>query len=243
VDTAIRLIGDPVLHCQGCRFPDEPTTAQWQELERQVGIAKSSLIAAGGVGIAANQCAAIAEPYQLIIVGIFHDNARHTATVRERYPDIVFPEALLMINPDVQTSSGSTTFRHRCLSVPGQICAEMATPQAISVSYLTPDGSPHLQSKTETLKGMDAVVLQHELNHILGGKTYLDCCFEQLDAASLAQLKTALQQAKTDQEPPDHPSCLVSVNQSGQSELEDEALDQLVDCVDASVLAGIQARL
>lgn len=65
---SIRLIGDPILHKSGRHVPKNPTPEQHQELEQQITFAKQLLIENSGAGIAANQCAGIANPYCLAIV-------------------------------------------------------------------------------------------------------------------------------------------------------------------------------
>ncbi len=189
---AIRIIGDPILQKPGRLFPEKPSAEEKRELERQKEIATQLLISSGGAGIAANQCAAIAEPYQLIIVGVYHNNAIHAAGVEKRYPGVSFPEARLMINPKlVHSSTEGLRFYHGCLSVPGKLRGEMKTPREITVDYLTLNAEGELRPERATFSELQAVVLQHELNHILFGKTYFDCCVADLkvgDKQALVQV-------------------------------------------------------
>ena len=122
------------------------------------------LIETGGAGIAANQCQ-ISDPYQFTIVGVFHHNAKHVINVGKRYPDIKFPEAVIMINPTIINSSEEMMpFRHGCLSVPGPLRGWILTPKEITVEYKTFDEEDNLIIERRTVKDIDAVVLMHELN-------------------------------------------------------------------------------
>lgn len=175
--TPLRIIGDAVLHKAGQCFPEQPTPEEHAELQRQNEIATALLIDSGGAGIAANQCAAIAKPYQLIIVGVYHQHPTHSPMVEKRYPGVDFPEALVMVNPKIVASSQETTaFYHACLSVPGKLRGELHTPREISLEYKNIQADGSLTVERATLREVHAVVLQHELNHILEGKTYFDCC-------------------------------------------------------------------
>jgi peptide deformylase len=192
-ETAIRLIGDPILQKAGLPFPTNATPTEREALALQQKIATALLIESGGAGIAANQCAAIPKPYQLIIVGVYHENPTHLTRVAKRYPGVTFPEAQLMLNPSLLKSSEENLgFYHGCLSIPGNLRAELKTPQEITVAYqkLLPEG--RLEREEATLSGFPAVVLQHELNHILYGKTYFDCCLAHLNHDDKKALLEAL---------------------------------------------------
>lgn len=193
----IRVIGDPVLHQPGILFPQECTERDLVELHRQIAIAKKRLIQTGGGGIAANQCAEIEKPYQLTIVGVFYEEEAHLSGVRQRYPAVNFPQAMIMVNPKVlHVSPATQTFYHGCLSVPCSNRCEIRSPSEMTVSYLDPLSG--MKEVTVTLHDKAAVALWHELNHILEGKTYFDTAlaslspeqrtrFEQLVAAELAR--------------------------------------------------------
>jgi peptide deformylase len=180
----IRVIGDPILHKPGIPFPQDPTPAERQELERQIEHAKSVLIQTSGAGIAANQCAAIENPYCFTIVGVFYDIPEHVSGVARRYPTAKFPPATIMVNPVITaTSQARQSFNHACLSVPCSNRCAVLSPQAMSANYQDPlDG---MRTKQVSSTAVDAVVLWHELSHILFGKTYMDVTFESLPAEDL----------------------------------------------------------
>ena len=179
---SLRIIGDPILHQAGILFPVLPTIDELTELERQIAIAREVLITAGGLGIAANQCADIAKPYRFIIVGVYHEIKTHVARTKQRYPDLIFPQARLILNPQVINESETMqVFRHACLSIPSGLRAEIITPKTITLSYLTLE-SGHLRTCEEIYIDLAAVILQHELNHINAGLTYFDRCLMALSA-------------------------------------------------------------
>lgn len=191
----LRIIGDPVLHSPGMTVPAAPTPQDMAELEQQIALARQLLIQTGGLGIAANQCADIAKPYRFAIVGVYHEVAEHVAHTKARYPDLIFPQARLMLNPEVIAASEEMQpFRHGCLSIPGGLRAEILTPKSMTISYLTYEHG-HFIHQQETYVDVAAVILQHELNHINAGLTYFDCCLTALSKADRSILSTILDNA------------------------------------------------
>ena len=187
----IRLIGDPVLQKPGGLFPEDPTHEQLKKLAAQIDIAKSVLIQTSGAGIAANQVAAIEEPYRFTIVGVFSEIPEHVIGVERRYPGTKFPEARIMVNPLITAVSKDTQyFNHACLSVPCPNRCAVVSPKEMSVRYQDPNDD--LRVKEETFRGIDAVVLWHELTHIIYGKTYMDITFESISVDDLLQFRKML---------------------------------------------------
>jgi len=72
------------------------------------------------------------------------------------------------VNPEIVASEGSETCEEGCLSVPG-IYAEVSRAEKVRVAAQNPDGS----SFEESLDGMHAICLQHEMDH-LDGKLFVD---------------------------------------------------------------------
>jgi len=190
----VRVIGDPVLHRAGIVFSENATQAEWNELYRQIEVAKEILITTGGGGIAANQCVEVGDaPYQFAIVGVFNDNPLHVANLAKRYPNVKFPDAIIMLNPKViSCSKQKVNFSHGCLSVPGCMRGEIASPQEIIVEYKTFKKNKLIKAK-KIAKDMDAIVLWHELNHILSGKTYMDCALAALNSSDQQKVNVLLQ--------------------------------------------------
>lgn len=180
----IRVTGDPILQKPGILFPENATQAQQQELAKQMALAKAVLIQTSGAGIAANQCAAIEAPYRFTIVGVFYDIQEHVIGVGRRYPGVKFPPAMMMVNPIITSvSKEKQSFNHACLSVPCANRCSVMSPMEITVRYQDP--LEELRQTEILLSGIDAVVLWHELTHIIDGKTYMDVTFEKLSIEEL----------------------------------------------------------
>ncbi|RUQ85151.1 peptide deformylase [Legionella septentrionalis] len=244
----IRVTGDPILQRPGMLFPFEPTLSERQKLEAQIELAKSVLIQTGGAGIAANQCAGIANPYCFTIVGVFWDIPEHVKGVERRYPGTKFPQAMVMVNPVITAVSKETqNFNHACLSVPcGNRCA-VVSPMEMSVKYQDPlEG---MKNREVHLKGIDAVVLWHELTHIVYGKTYIDVTFESLPKDELVKFKEMLtEEIRQRQEegysqipeltvPPFHFS--VKINTPGKPQLDPKELADVLPKMSEETLEGL----
>lgn len=72
-------------------------------------------------------------------------------------------QSRVYINPEVLETVGDETCEEGCLSVPG-IYAEVSRAQKVRVRAQNVDGS----SFEETLEGMAAICLQHEMDHLKG---------------------------------------------------------------------------
>ncbi len=72
-------------------------------------------------------------------------------------------QSRVYINPEVLETDGDETCEEGCLSVPG-IYAEVSRAQKVRVRAQNVDGS----SFEETLEGMAAICLQHEMDHLKG---------------------------------------------------------------------------
>lgn len=72
------------------------------------------------------------------------------------------------VNPEITASSGTQIYEEGCLSVPG-IYANVERAEGVSVRAKIPDGTDF----EEELHGLDAVCLQHEIDH-LDGKLFVD---------------------------------------------------------------------
>jgi peptide deformylase len=72
------------------------------------------------------------------------------------------------INPEIIASGGTQVYEEGCLSIPG-IYAKVERAEQVTVRARRPDGSTF---ETQ-LDGLDAVCLQHEMDH-LQGKLFVD---------------------------------------------------------------------
>ncbi len=252
----VRVIGDEVLQKPGILFPDNPTPAQLQELNAQIEIAKALLIETGGAGIAANQCGEIENPYQFTIVGVYPDSEIHKQNVAKRYPDVTFPDAVVMINPkNIRKSKETTTFFHGCLSVPGQLRGMIKTPAKINLTYTTFNARNELIAVTnQTYSATAAVVLDHELNHIVDGKTYIDCCLDELSEAELNLMKDILEVELKRRNVTDDSNSnkiknadfyrFITIDEQGQSHLDTKVLgDALKQNLSTETITGMLLQL
>lgn len=244
----IRVTGDPVLQKPGVLFPEDPTPEQQQELATQIELAKSVLIQTNGAGIAANQCAGIENPYRFTIVGVFYEIPNHVTGVERRYPGTKFPQAKIMLNPVITAVSKETQqFNHACLSVPCANRCAVLSPIEMSVRYQDP--LDKMMVKEDKYIGTDAVVLWHELTHIVYGKTYMDVTFESLPIEDLLQFQKMLtDEMKRRQEksyshvpelsvPPFHFS--VKINAEGISKLDPTELAAVLPKMAEETLYGL----
>jgi len=82
--------------------------------------------------------------------------------------DSSYHEKLICINPQIEVSSGSLMFREGCLSVPN-FTGNVIRSDKIAVSYL----DLNLNPRTIQCHGFEAVIFQHEIDH-LDGILFLD---------------------------------------------------------------------
>lgn len=116
-----------------------------------VGDLFDTLSAVGGVGLAATQ---VGKPWRVVIM----DCTR-------RDPEA---SARALINPRIVAREGSLVWMEGCLSLPGAY-AEVERAAQVTVAYLDEDGVP----QTLTCTDLEAVCVQHELDH-LDGQLYID---------------------------------------------------------------------
>ena len=106
------------------------------------------------VGIAAPQ---IAEQWRVAVV----DTSRNP-----KYPPGHGP--MTLINPKIALAEGMQTFREGCLSIP-EFTANISRAMRVTVRFTSPDG----EAREVVAEGFEAVVLQHEIDH-LDGILFLD---------------------------------------------------------------------
>jgi peptide deformylase len=109
----------------------------------------------GGVGLAAPQ---VGHPIQLLVLDLQDGEGHHT-----------------MVNPAVTSRQGELVVEEGCLSVPGKN-GLVARSRSIQVSYQDLAGEPH----TILAQDMLAVVVQHEMDHLVG-VLYTDKLVDQSD--------------------------------------------------------------
>jgi len=189
-ETLIRQIGDSVLHRKALPVEDFSERGQGK-INDQADILKSVLIKTGGVGIAANQCLAVEEPWQIILAGVDYTNPEHVVKALTRYPTTLFPSMQIYINPSIiKLSDDCESFAEGCLSVKGGLRAQVLRASTVTIGYQDITGV--VQNKM--LSGSDARVMLHEVDHILNGKVYMQHVIEELTATQLNIFKKILEQ-------------------------------------------------
>jgi peptide deformylase len=107
-----------------------------------------------GVGIAAPQ---IGAPLRIIAVD----------ATRARKP-VPNHGRIALLNPEIVAREGEISFREGCMSIP-DLVARIHRASRITVTGITPDGTP----RTITAEGFEAVIFQHEMDH-LDGVLFID---------------------------------------------------------------------
>jgi len=144
----IVLYPHPVLK-QPCE-PLDPRTELGRELARDL---TDTLEAVPGVGVAAPQ---IGAAYRVIIVDAGRSK-RHEGQGR-----------FLLFNPEIVSATGRQVLREGCLSIP-DYTGNVTRAETVIVEGLDPNGE---QVRIEST-GYEAVVFQHEIDH-LDGILFLD---------------------------------------------------------------------
>jgi len=238
----IRQIGDPVLHAAPGRA--DPGDAAGIEASA-TGLAEKEH-RYGGVGIASNQCADIAVPLAIILVG--SDDAATREAAQRRYPGETIPPATLMINPEIMRLDGERYFPPHgegCLSVAGPIRGKVARYRSLRLRYQQADGIVCERD----CSGFEAHIVQHECDH-LRGVVFLQTIFEECDADQRASIAAALQAEARRRElapaeavpAPGDP--VMVFDRAGDAVVFDvDSLAQALTRVPAATLAGMSASL
>ena len=140
----IVLYPNPILRARAGEV--DPTAPEVQKVVRDL---QATLDDHVGVGIAAPQ---IGEGLRIIAV----DATRARKPVPNHGP-------LVLLNPEIIAREGEITFREGCMSIPDFV-ARIPRSASVVISALTPDGIPcTIQSE-----GFEAVIFQHEIDHLDG---------------------------------------------------------------------------
>ncbi len=109
-----------------------------------------TMYAAKGVGLAAPQ---IGRPLRVIVLDVPDDEERY-----EKGKNL-----LVLINPEIVEAEGSLTYEEGCLSIP-DVRVEVPRSERVVVKALDRHGRETMVEG----KGLLAVVLQHEIDHLKG---------------------------------------------------------------------------
>ncbi len=114
-----------------------------------------------GIGIAANQ---LGMSYQFFLIERDPTNSRYQTV------DNTFVPLRYYINPHIlKASEEKIALYHGCLSCAGAERGLVATYQTITVEYY----DEHAIKQVREISDWEAIIFQHELNHLLG-RTYLN---------------------------------------------------------------------
>ena len=126
------------------RIKAKPVKAFNTDLLRLIDDMKETMYLENGIGLAATQ---VNVHQQVLVLDVSEQ--------RDQFR--------VYVNPQLTHIEGSERCEEGCLSVPG-IFAEVSRAKTIRVRARNPDGT----SFEETLEGLHAVCLQHEMDHLKG---------------------------------------------------------------------------
>jgi peptide deformylase len=157
----IRIWPDPAL-----REVAKPVTEFGADVERLVRDLFDTLYTENGIGLAATQ---IAVPLRAIVVDLDpHGEAKDDEELRADLAATGFTQPTAFVNPRIVASDGEIVYEEGCLSLPG-INEEVKRKEHVVVEAQDPQGRP---LRVEA-RGLFAVCLQHEIDH-LDGKVFVD---------------------------------------------------------------------
>lgn len=151
--------GHPVLRQAAVEFDGQLTAS---ELERFIGLMRTVMHEAPGVGLAAPQ---LGIPLQLAVLEDLYPLDPEIAATRNRKP----LDFLAVVNPRYRPAGDDTAaFYEGCLSLNG-LQAVVVRPERVVLDYHTPAGKEMHQE----FEGWQARIVQHETDH-LAGMLYID---------------------------------------------------------------------
>lgn len=152
----ILRMGHPTLRQRAREVPEADFAATW--LQDLIQDLKDTLVASGGIGLAAPQ---IGESHRVAIIHIKGDN--------DRYGRLDPVPLKIYLNPEIEVLDLNLQgFFEGCLSVPG-LRGYVERPRHIRVKFQGLEN----ELLVEEYRGFMATVFQHEFDH-LDGHLYLD---------------------------------------------------------------------
>ncbi|MCA3255423.1 MAG: peptide deformylase [Alphaproteobacteria bacterium] len=129
-----------------------PVEAVDDDLRRLMDDMLETMYAAPGIGLAAIQ---VGVPKRVLVIDLQEEEDEEGKPIKNpRY----------FVNPEiVWESEDASTYNEGCLSVP-EMYAEVDRPKSVTVKWLDYDGKSH----EETLDGLLATCIQHEMDHLEG---------------------------------------------------------------------------
>ena len=129
------------------RIKSEPVTKFDKNLEKLIGDMVETMYAQEGIGLAAIQ---VGQPLQVIVL----DVSQKVATE---------PGLTKLINPEIISYEGETTYNEGCLSVP-DINETVARHKNIKIKAQDEKGNEHIIDAS----GLFSICIQHEMDHLSG---------------------------------------------------------------------------
>ena len=132
----------------------QPVTTFDAELRRLIRDMFETMYDSLGIGLAANQVGVLK---RVLVMDLKHGEEDQKASPR------------VYINPEITWRSEETaSYDEGCLSIPG-VYEDVVRPASVRFTYLDETGKPH----EEEAKGLYAVCVQHEIDH-LNGVLFID---------------------------------------------------------------------
>jgi peptide deformylase len=113
---------------------------------------------APGIGLAANQVGVLK---RLLVLDTDYEHSEEEGPIRNKNP-------IIIINPEIILAEGKIKMEEACLSCP-QYSAEVERAEKIKLQYQDIDGI----TKTLMADGLQAVAIQHEIDH-LNGRLFIE---------------------------------------------------------------------
>jgi peptide deformylase len=134
------------------KVKSQPVTAFDDKLQTLIDDMFETMYDAPGIGLAAIQ---VSVAQRLLVIDLQEKDEETDTSIRN---------PMVFINPEIlEESEEVTVYSEGCLSVPEQY-ADVARPAVIKAKWLDRDGKEHV----ETLDGLLATCLQHEMDHLEG---------------------------------------------------------------------------
>lgn len=152
----IARLGEPLL--RRASEPIAPARLDTDWFRSLIRDMVETMHAASGAGLAAPQ---IFEPFRVCVIEV---------TKNDRYPSFPPIPLTVLVNPELEPvrGAGSVALYEGCLSVPG-LRGRVVRPRAVHLKAWSDRG----ERMERTIIGVEAAILQHEVDH-LDGKLFVD---------------------------------------------------------------------
>ncbi|RIH85459.1 Peptide deformylase [Calidithermus terrae] len=151
----VRLFGDPVLRKRALKVTD------FSEIPRLAENMLETMFEARGVGLAAPQ---VGLSQRLFVWAEYLDDEEDEEEGEDADLRARVRETHVMVNPVITFREGQQVGTEGCLSIPGLYSENVPRALRVRVEYQDERGEP----KVYEAEGYNAVVIQHELDHLDG---------------------------------------------------------------------------